>query len=417
MKNIVVNKIMKITLLSVLMLYSIHGFGQTLNDYLIIASQNNPEIKTAYSKFEAALQKAPQVSSLPNPSVTVSAFGRMIETRVGAQEARFTVMQMFPWFGTLNAKKDAANLMAEAAFQNYIDTRNEIMFNLKSLYAELYELQKMIELEEENLAILNTYKELALSKFKNAKGTMVDVVRIDIKRKENVSNIQILKDKNKPLQVDFNTMLNRDINESIVYPEDLPLTLVDQTMQTDNIFFKHPKMLMLDHEKAAFETEKIAVKKEGYPEIGIGLDYSIISKRNVPDLEMNGQDAIMPMLTVSLPIFRKKYQAANKQLDFEIQANEYEKTALNNALISNYNNATYDISKSKNLMELFESQIASTKQAVKLLIASFSNSGSDFDEILQMNQELLMYQKALATETKNQFIAQSKLEYLLSKTE
>ena len=47
----------------------------------------------------------------------------------------------------------------------------------------------------------------------------------------------------------------------------------------------------------------------GLPMIGVGLDYSIISKRDVPGLEMNGQDAIMPMLSVTFPIFRKKYNA------------------------------------------------------------------------------------------------------------
>ena len=198
---------------------SLNGFSQTLNDYLVMATQNNPEIKAAYLKFEAALQRVPQLKSWPDPTLTVSAFGRMIETRVGRQEARFSLMQMFPWFGTLEAKEDAANAMAEATFQNYLDTRNEVLFNVKRVYAGLYELQKLIHLEEENLGILDTYKDLALSKFKNGKGTMVDVVRIDLKRNESTTNIQVLKDKQEPLQIEFNSILNREVNEFIAYPE------------------------------------------------------------------------------------------------------------------------------------------------------------------------------------------------------
>ncbi|HEX9827250.1 MAG TPA: hypothetical protein VGA80_11675, partial [Flavobacteriaceae bacterium] len=77
-------KILKLSYLTlVVVLCSISSNGQTLTDYLSIASQNNPEIQSAYKEFEAALQKAPQVSSLPDPSLTMSAFGRMIETRVG----------------------------------------------------------------------------------------------------------------------------------------------------------------------------------------------------------------------------------------------------------------------------------------------------------------------------------------------
>ena len=398
-------------------LCSFRGYGQTLNDYLIVATQNNPEIKASYLKFEAALQRVPQIKSWPDPTLTISAFGRMIETRIGRQEARFSLMQMFPWFGSTEAKENVANAMAEATFQSYLDTRNEVLFNVKRVYAELYELQKTIQLEEENLGILNTYKELALSKFKNGKGTMVDVVRIDIKRNESVTNIQILQDQYKPLRIEFNTILNRNVNESIAYPDELSISVEHSAISIDSLFNGNPKLVMLESEKKAFEAQKVVAVKDGYPKIGVGLDYSIISKRDVPDLAMNGQDAIMPMLSISLPIFSRKYRSAQKEMDFQIQSTEAKSEAVKNNLISTFSNAQYDVSKSKNMIALFETQIKSTKQAVSLLITSYSNSNSDFDEILRMNQDLLMYKKAMATETKNLFTAQSKIEYLLSKTE
>jgi len=402
-----------------LLLFLISGSvsSQSLQDYLTIAAKNNPEVKSAYAKFEAALQKSPQVSSLPDPTLTVSAFGSMIETRIGSQEARFSFMQMFPWFGTLAAKENAANLMAEAMFENYVDTKNEVVFNVKKVYAELFELQRMITLEEENLTILNSYRELSLSKFKNGKGAMVDVVRIDIKRNESTTNIQILKNRNEPLQVAFNALLNRNSATDIAYPTELPKATVAILVKTDSLFSNNPKLVQLDRQKEAFEAQKIVAIKEGYPKIGLGLDYSIIAKRDVPDLAMNGQDAIMPMLSVTLPIFRKKYKAAQKEAEYMITATEEKKAAVTNNLITSYSSAQYDLSKSIDLLNLFEIQVKSTKQAIALLIASYSNSGSDFIEILRMNQDLLMYEKATAAEVKNQFTAQAKLDYLLSKND
>jgi outer membrane protein TolC len=399
------------------LLFSLNVNGQTLEEYLLIASKNNPEVKSAYAKFEAALQKSPQVSSLPDPTLTVSAFGRMIETRIGSQEARFSVMQMFPWFGTLAAKENAANLMAEALFQNYVDTKNEVFFNVKKVYAELFELQRMITLEEENLTILNSYRELSLSKFKNGKGAMVDVVRIDIKRNESITNIQLLKNKKEPLQVGFNTLLNRNSATNLEFPAELPKATIAVLVKTDSLFNNNPKLVQLDRQKEAFEAQKVVAIKEGYPKIGLGLDYSIIAKRDVPDLAMNGQDAIMPMLSVTLPIFRKKYKAAQKEAEYMIIATEEKKVAVTNNLITSYSSAQYDVSKSTDLLSLFEIQVKSTKQAIALLIASYSNSGSDFIEILRMNQDVLMYEKATVTELKNLFTAQSKLEYLLSKND
>ena len=396
-------------------LFSFQMNAQTLQDYLIIASKNNPEVKSAYAKFEAALQKSPQISALPDPTLTISAFGQMIETRVGRQEARFSFMQMFPWFGTLTAKENAANLMAEAMFQNYVDTKNEVFFNVKKVYAELFELQQMISLEEENLQILNSYKELAVSKFKNGKGAMVDVLRIDLKRNESRLNSQLLKDKKIPLQVAFNAILNRNSTAEIQYPTELPLTQKNDSSKMDSLFNNNPQLLQLDRQKEAFEAQKIVAIKEGNPKIGLGLDYSIISKRDVPDLAMNGQDAIMPMLSVSLPIFRKKYRAAQKEMDFMITATEAKKTAVSNSLQTRFSNAQYDLSKSIELLNLYEIQIKTSQQAIALLIASYSNSNSDFVEILRLHQDLLLYKKMTATEIKNQFTAQAKLDYLLSK--
>ena len=394
-----------------------NGYTQSLSDYLAIAAQNNPEVKATYAMFEAAMQKSPQVSALPDPSLTMSAFGQMIETRVGSQEARFSLMQMFPWFGTLSAKENAANLMAEAVFQNYLDTRNEVFFNVKRMYAELYELKKMIELEEENLSILTTYKELAITKFRNGKGAMVDVIRIDIKRNESLTNIQILKDRNYPLQVAFNSMLNRGVEDVINIPSSLLIESYQDAISDDNIFISNPKLVKLDKQKASFEAQKIVSKKEGLPMIGFGLDYSIISKRNVENLEMNGQDAIMPMMTVTLPIFRKKYKSAQKEVDFMLQANDYEQEAVKNNLVSTFKLAEFDLIKSGKLIDLYKDQTERTEQAIKLLLSAYSNSNIDFEEILRMNQDLLMYQTATATEIKNQFTAQSKIDYLLSKEE
>jgi len=401
----------------ILIFFAANTYSQSLSDYLEMSAQNNPEVKAAYARFEAAMQKSPQVSSLPDPSLTMSSFGRMIETRVGRQEARFSIMQMFPWFGTLSSKENAANLMAEAAFQNYVDNRNEIFFDVKSMYAELYELNRMIELEEQNLTILNTYKELAITKFKNGKGAMVDVIRIDIKRNESITNIQLLKDKNLPLQVTFNNILNRGVDEIINIPSSLSVGLNDYSISNDSLFIINPKLVKLDKQRESLEAEKIVAKKEGYPMIGLGLDYSIISKREVANLDMNGQDAIMPMLTVTLPIFRKKYKAAQKEVEFMLQATEYQQESVKNSLVSSFKIAKYDLEKAEKLIDLYKDQTGRTKQAIKLLLSTYSNSNTDFEEILRMNQDLLMYQTATATETKNQFTAQSKIDYLLSKEE
>ncbi len=392
--------------------------AQTLEDYLQTAAENNPKIKASYAEFEAAMQKAPQVSSLPDPTLTMSAFGKMIETRLGRQEAKFSLMQMFPWFGTLKAQKDATTLMAEANFQQYLDVREELFLEVKTVYAEMYELEKTIRFQEENMEVLNTFRELALSKFRNGKAAMVDVVRVDMKRNETETEISLLKDKKESVKYRFNALLNVGYDNELVFPETLPYgedDVQEEYIEGDSLFASHPKMLQLDKRTASFGAQKRAAVKQGLPMLGLGVDYSIISKQTEMNPKNNGQDVIMPMLSVSLPIFRKKYKAKVKEAEFLAESAQHQKVAVKNQLRAGYEMAKYDLKKAEQRITLYDKQLESSGQVIKLLLSAYSNSGSDFEEILRVQQEKLLYQTAKATAEKDRFTAKAKKDYLLTK--
>lgn len=387
-----------------------------LEDYLRIAKENNPKLKAAYAEFEAVMQKAPQVSSLPDPTLTMSAFGRMIETRLGAQEARFSLMQMFPWFGTLKAKEDAAVLMAEARFQRFLNMRSSVFLEVKSAYAELYAIREVIRIKRENLEILNTYRELALSRFKAGDAPMVNVIKTDIEIAAAVTEIEVLEKAVKPLEIGFNLLLNRERDLSVQVSDTLLIRKQD-IADLKRPFEDHPEIAFLEKQQRSLEMEKEAAKKEGMPMVGLGLDYSIISKRTDANPEGNGQDAIMPMVNVTLPIFRKKYRAAVKEAEFMAESLEHERTSQLNAFAADYEMAAYELQKAEQLIDLYDRQIASSRQANRLLISGFSNATVDFQEILQMNQNLLMFETQKVEALKNGYTAQAKIEYLFSKTE
>lgn len=404
----------------VLFFFGINSYqiaAQTLDDYLKTAAENNPKLKSAYAQFDAAMQKAPQVSSLPDPSLTMSAFGRMVETRLGAQEAKFSLMQMFPWFGTLQAKEDASVLMAEAKFQNYLNLRNQLFFDIKSVYAELYALDKTVELKKENLAILDSYRELSLSRFKSGNTPMVNVIKVDIKREAAKTEIKLLEDMMKPLETQFNLMLNREPEITVQVQDTLLFKKQDILLNTEDLFNNHPSVIGLEKQKESYEIQQIVAQKAGLPMLGLGIDYSIISKRTDANPEMNGQDAIMPMFTVTLPIFRKKYNAAKKEAAFMVSSMEQEQEAQKNELQIAYEMTIYNLKKAAQLIALYEKQLISSGQANKLLVSGFSNATIDFEEVLQMNQDILMLQTQKVEAIKNGFTAEAKLEYLISKTE
>ena len=389
--------------------------AQVLDDYLVIAAENNPEVKAAYLKFEAAMQQAPQVSSLPDPTLTMSAFGRMMETRLGSQEARFSLMQMFPWFGTLEAKENASVLMAEAQFQQYLNSRNLLFLEVKTLYAELYSIRENIKIKEENLEILNSYRELALSGFRSGNSPMVNVVKIDIQREAAITEIIILKDLLEPLVTEFNLMLNREPDLPVPVRDTLILDFEVPVLEPAEINFRdHPRVAGLEKQKRSYDVQQIVAEKEGMPMVGLGVEYSVISKRTDAEPMMNGQDAIMPMLSVSLPIYRKKYRAAIKEAAFMSKSMVEEQQAAVNELYSSYKRSLYELNRAQRLVELYDRQLTSSGQANSLLISAVSTATGNFEEVLQMNQDILDLRTEKISAITEGFVAQARLEYLLS---
>ena len=297
--------------------------AQSLEEYLGMAAENNPEIKAAYARFEASLQESPQVSSLPDPTLTVGAFGRMMQSDMGAEEAKLSLMQMFPWFGTLGAMEDAADLMAEARFQEYLDVRNQVFLKVKTAYAEMFLVSRTAEIRQENLEILETYKELALSGLRSGNSPMVNVVKMDIELDAAAIELDILQERLLPLQADFNLLLNRPVEEEVIVQDTLIIPSLEE-LETLGGLEEHPKIQMLQKEMEAYQKEQEIARKKGMPQLGIGLDYTINSKTSTGMHGMNGQDAFMPMLSVSLPIFRKKYTAARKEAEFMEEAAQYQ---------------------------------------------------------------------------------------------
>lgn len=387
---------------------------ETLDNYLEIAVKNNPKLKASYAQFEAAMRNSPQVSSLPDPTLTMSGLGRMIETRGGTQEARFNLMQMFPWFGTLEAKENAANLMAEAKFQKYLDLKNQVVFEVKTAYAELYTLSETIKIKEEDLQILDSYRELALSRFKNGGGAMVNVVQVDIDKDAAFTEIELMKEMLVPVRTKFNLLLNRDSQESVAVQDTLKLPELPLEITSEKRLEAHPLLKAIENEKSSYLAEQTVAEKQGMPDIGIGLDYSIISKRTDANPEGNGQDAIMPMVSISLPIFRKKYKAAKEQAEFLYSSSENEQEAVRNELKSMLAMTVYEYHKAEKLIQLYNKQLQSSLQANKLYISAFSNATGDFEEVLRMNQDILMLKTQKIEAIKNGFIAGARLDYLLA---
>ncbi|MGK7370643.1 MAG: TolC family protein, partial [Candidatus Halalkalibacterium sp. M3_1C_030] len=156
--------------------------GSQLDRYLFQAAENNPSLKAEYRNYLSALENVPQVTALPDPELSFGYFINPIETRVGPQQARFGLTQMFPWFGTLHARGDAASEMARARFEGFREARNKLFYNVQKQWYRLYLIDQSIRIMQENINILETFESLAIRRYEAGQVGQVDVLRVQIEK-------------------------------------------------------------------------------------------------------------------------------------------------------------------------------------------------------------------------------------------
>ncbi len=389
------------------------GYAQMemgLDNYLQIAVINNPGMKAKYTRFEMAMERIAQSNGLPDPTLSFGYFIQPIETKLGPQQAKVSLTQMFPWFGSLKANSKRDTLIAQVYFEEFMESKNKLNLEVKETYYSIYELRKIIKIHQENIDILENFKHVSTAKYKNGLGSMVDVIRVDILLEYAQTEIQVLKSKNYPLQVGFNRLLNRADSMEVLISNDLnPLGYGE--FSADSLMNENPVLRGIELQMEVSKARETVARKQGNPMIGVGVDYVFVG--NVTGVENSGNDAFMPMVTMTLPIYRKKYKSAIRETQLEQSAWQSEHLNYENILRADFEMVNFNWQSSVQKLTMYERQIKSTEMAIKILVVSYSNSGKDFEEVLRMQQKLLDYQKAQIMALKENYMTYARMQYLM----
>lgn len=437
----------KFKLLLISLMLSSIGFSQTdsLSAYLETAARNNPSVQQKWSEYQAALQKVPQVGSLPDPSLNLGFFLKPMELPGGNQVADLQLMQMFPWFGVLRYAKDEMSLMAKASLAGVQEAKLQVFYEVRSTWYALYQNRELRRITEQNLILLKQLERLAISRYRSgaaigittasnsvgampaksessgngmssmgggnptptsspvpmtapsmagaSSGGLAEIYALKLQEQELSNNLETLDDAFHNLQFQFNTLLNRNVESIIVLPEK-----VEDSIQppTDSALLNNPMLLMLGFERESLATRRKMADKMAYPMVGVGLKYSVLSRNPSSTSMMNGQDMLMPMLSVSLPIYRKKYKAVQQENTWLQTATEQRCQATKNQLQTEYQNALLSYRDAKRSITLYERQRELTETTYQLQLKRFAASTGSLSELQALSRQLLDYtQKSL----------------------
>jgi outer membrane protein, heavy metal efflux system len=412
-------RIYKILFLMLLLLGSTISFGQAnqddLNAYLNVAAKNNPGLKASFNNYLAAMEKVPQVGSLPDPKIAFTYFAQSVETRVGPQKWKASLSQSFPWFGLLKTKKDVATNMAKAKYEIFENAKSNLFFEVKTVYYNYYYLQRAIAITKENIDILDIFKNLSLVKIEAGKATIADELRVELELNDLQNQLALLYDTQEVFKNNFNNLLNRNVADDIIIPVDLWQNNlpIEADKLVDSIYNNNHLLKSIDQKIEAFNNQEVLTKKVGLPKFTVGLGFINVAENPLSTAKDNGKNAFFPSIGLSIPIYRNKYKAMLKETVLLREGAESEKKEKENKLNTLNKRVLKDYKNSDRRIALNAKQARIAKKVLDVLLTSYSTDAKDFEEVLRMERKLLTYQLAYQKALTDKNAATAFINYLL----
>ena len=404
-------KMKKIIFIIISLLVFNFSNAQQLETFIEEALANSPEIQKFELQYKRASEKVNEMNTIPNTEFGVGYFVSEPETRTGAQRFKVSAKQMLPWFGNITARENYVSSLADAKYEDIVIAKRKLMASVSQSYYNLYANRAKQEVLSENIELLKTYETLALTSVEVGKASAVDVLRLQMRQNEMEQLKQVLEQQYLAEQTKFNNLLNRDRSIAVNVINELNLPSEDFEINSENLAL-HPELLKYDKLYQSVEQSELLNQKESSPMIGFGLDYIAVSERPNMDFSDNGKDIIMPMLSMSIPIFNKKYKSKTKQNELQQQEIEFQKQERLNTLETLLDKAVNDRISARISFATQTKNLKQAKDAEEILIKSYETGTIDFNDVLDIQELQLKFQINQIESVKKYYIQTTIINYL-----
>ncbi len=363
--------------------------------YIAEAIRNNPSLKSEYQAYQAQMANAKGAGVLSDPQLSVGVFPQAMHHVNGKQLATITIMQMFPWFGTLKAGREQMEYKAQEAYQKFREKSLSTAFDVEKQWYSILATQEKVKAVKRKRALLNDIKKVAIYLYKNytsGRGTkMSDQLRLDAEEERLKEQTESLETQLTLQKQQFNITLHRRPNVALSLPDSIPLRQMP-TFNWTEIERNNPKLAQYSAIQKAFKSQEKQARAKGMPMIGVGLQYMVNGKVDMPMMpNMNGKDMMMPMVSVTIPVYRKKITSAIHSAQLMERSTAYNYQSQLDALQSTYLSIEQRADDVKRKLKLYESEVSLLNRTLELMQKEYATGAASLTDILQTTRESIDY--------------------------
>ncbi len=406
-----------------------------LRGYILEAIDRSPALRAAHAEWRAAMERVTMAGALDDPTLSYSYFAQSSDKRYGVG-----LMQEFPWFGTLKARKNAALAEADVALQRLHVVRSEIVFEVKRAYHEYAYLADNLRAAEAQAATLSYMEDIVRAQYALALVGEDDLLRTQIEQSTLQDYYASLQQLRPALAARLTAAIGRDVAEAPAWPQPmaLPPPPPPAPVVLAQVRAANPQLTAAQHTIDSRKAGTALARKMGYPMLGIGLEFEKMKgMRGMPqttallnaadagkrlfiagemdwigaamDVDMlartprelrspDVKDDVMVTFTMSLPIWRQKVRAGIAEAKRMEEAAVHDRSQMALDMESEARMAIYNHEDAQRRLNLYdETLMPRAKQTYQNLQTRYAAAaGAGFLELIDATRTLLDFERERA---------------------
>ena len=373
----------------------------TLNAALSRVQLDNLGLAEIQARAEAMAAIPSQAGSLPDPMISFNALNLPTDSFNVSQEAmtqlQFSISQKLPFPGKLALKESAARGMADVANSTVEEMRLKLNQDVKTLWWQLFLLDRSLDVLEINKTLLRQFIEIAQTKYKVGQGLQQDVLLAQLELSKLIDHTIQLTSSRKQNSAQLNALLNQPSNQAIQLPVLADIDIALPTLLSAESVFdlaeQHrpaltQQRLLID---VATDRQKLA-ERDLLPDFNVGAAYGFRDGNNPNGA--NRADLMSFQVGINVPIFaERKQKMAISQRHSEVKQQQF---ALQDRWLSIQADITSTIAEYEQAKEqvlLFKTGIIpQAHQTVASMLAGYQVNKVDFLNLIRAQITLYNYQ-------------------------
>jgi len=357
---------------------------------------HNASLRSAFDTWRAAMERIRELVALPDPRLSFTHFVESVETRTGPQEEAFSLSQTFPWFGKLAARGDVQAREGERLWALLRARALKVEEEIRRAYYEYAYLSEAIRITRENLALLKRLEPVAQSKIE-AGASQQDLLRLQVEIGKIENDLETLAKFRLPLSSRLRSVMNWRGKEMLPWPKAQQTTSQPQDADAwhKKVLLHNPELEALRQEIAKQKARMHLADLEGYPDINLGLKYIATGEARSSTTPGSGDDPLLFTLSLNLPIYREKYNAAVREAQAARASALGAIRQKQNDLSQELDLQLYKLDDAARQMALYrDSLLPRARQALLVTEEDYRGSVASLTDLIDSQRILLDFEKA-----------------------